>query len=76
MTRDEALDWIQQVDGKLYQNPRKANDIDEWIAVVRTPTQGPWGRKVIIASGPTLQQATSAAEQRWNELWEKLGQVH
>lgn len=76
MTRDEALDWIQQVDGKLYQNPRKADDVDAWVAVVRSPTAGPWGDKVIITSGRTLQQAAAAAEQQWNDLWEKLGPAH
>jgi hypothetical protein len=76
MTRDEALDWIQQVDGRLYQNPRKQNQHDEWMAVVRTPRAGGRGSKVIIASGCTLQQATTAAEKQWSELWRKLSRIH
>jgi hypothetical protein len=76
MTRDEALDWIQQVDGRLYQNPRKANQNDEWVAVIRTPRSGRGRSKVIVASGKTLQQATAVAEAQWNELWEKLSRVH
>ena len=76
MTFDEALDWIQQVDGTLYQNPMKTDEEDEWIAVVRTPPAVPGRSEVIITSGRTLQQATSAAEQQWNHVWEKLGPIH
>ncbi|MFQ5416598.1 MAG: hypothetical protein ACE5FL_06040 [Myxococcota bacterium] len=76
MTRDEALDWIQQVDGRLYQNPRKANEHDEWVAVVRTPRAGRRSGTVIVASGNSLQQATTAAERQWSELWRKLSRVH
>jgi hypothetical protein len=76
MTFDEALDWIQQVDGTLYQNPRKSDQDDEWIAVIPTPLSVPGRGRVIITSGPTLQQATSAAERQWNHLWEKLGPAH
>ena len=76
MTFDEALDWIQQVDGTLYQNPMKDDEDDEWIAVVRMPPAVPGRSEVIITSGRTLQQATSAAEQQWNHVWEKLGPIH
>jgi hypothetical protein len=76
MTRDEALDWIQQVDGRLYQNPRKADQKDEWVAVIRTPQSGPERSRVIVAIGKSLQQATSAAEKEWHQLWEKLSRLH
>ena len=76
MTFDEALDWIQQVDGKLFQNPKKANENDEWVAVVRTPGPGHSNGRVIIAAGRTLQQATAAAESQWNDLWEKISRIH
>jgi hypothetical protein len=76
MTRDEALDWIQQVDGRLYQNPKKADEKDEWVAVIRTPQSGPVRNKVIVAVGSSLQQATAAAEKEWSELWQKLSRLH
>ena len=76
MTFDEALDWIQQVDGKLYQNPEKADHDDEWVAVVRTPGTGNRRGKVIVAACRTLQQATTSAARQWNELWLELGRVH
>ena len=76
MTRDEALDWIQQVDGRLYQNPKKADQHDEWVAVIRTPQSGPVRNKVIVAIGSSLQQATAAAEEEWSQLWQKLSRLH
>jgi hypothetical protein len=77
MSLDEALEWIAQVDGRLYQNPRKRGEPDAWVAVVRTPGANPVGRgRVIVASGSTLQQATHAAEAQWNRVWEALGEPH
>jgi len=76
MTREEALDWIQQVDGRLYQNPKKTDQHDEWVAVIRTPPAIQKRGKVIIGIGSTLQQATQIAEQEWNELFEELSGVH
>jgi hypothetical protein len=76
MTFDEALDWIQQVDGKLYQNPEKIDRDDEWVAVVRTPGTGRHGGKVIVAAGPTLQHATSSAAKQWDDLWLELSRIH
>ena len=76
MTREEALDWIQQVDGRLYQNPEKADQDDEWVAVVRTTETGRRRGKVIVAAGRTLQQATASAAKQWNELWLELSRVH
>jgi hypothetical protein len=76
MTFDEALDWIQQVDGKLYQNPHKADHDDEWVAVVRTPGTGRRRGKVIVAAGRTLQQATNSAALQWQQIWQELSRVH
>ena len=76
MTREEALDWIQQVDGRLYQNPKKINEHDEWVAVIRTPPAIRKRGKVIIGIGCTLQQATTIAEQEWNDLFDELSGVH
>lgn len=76
MTFDEALEWIQQVDGRLYQNPHKADEPDAWVAVIRTPQSLQAPARVIVAAGPTLQQATSSAECEWNRLWEELGPRH
>jgi hypothetical protein len=76
MTREEALDWIPQVDGTLYQNPGRAAQSDEWVAVIRTPQSVPGRSRVIVTAGKTLEQATGAAERRWNDLWGELGRVH
>jgi hypothetical protein len=76
MTHDEALDWIQQVDGRLYQNPKKANEHDEWVAVVRTPPALRKRGKVIVGIGCSLQQATSIAEQEWNARFAELSGLH
>lgn len=79
MTLDEALDWIQQVDGRLYQNPKKAEEHDAWVAVVRMPPStrksGKSG-KVIIGIGSSLEQATFVAEQEWNARFEELSGLH
>ena len=73
MDLDEALDWIQQVDGVLYQHPNRVDQNDAWVAVVRSPgtIRGP--ARVIVTSGRTLPLAATAAEKEWNELWEGLG---
>jgi hypothetical protein len=76
MTRDEALDWIHQVDGRLYQNPKKLDQHDAWVAVIRTPPSIRKRGKVIIGIGSTLQQAAGVAEQEWNELFSELSGVH
>ncbi|MBW2289251.1 MAG: hypothetical protein JRG80_18850 [Deltaproteobacteria bacterium] len=76
MTREEALDWIQQVDGRLYQNPKKTNEHDEWVAVIQTPPAIRRRGKVIIGIGNTLQQATTIAEQEWNDLFDELSGIH
>ena len=76
MNLDEALDWIQQVDGVLYQHPNRVDQNDSWVAVVRSPgtIRGP--ARVIVTSGRTLSLAATAAEKEWNELWEGLGPLH
>jgi len=76
MTHEEARDWIQQVDGRLYQNPKKTDEHDEWVAVIRTPPAVHKRSKVIIGIGSTLQQATMIAEQEWNDLFDELSGVH
>lgn len=76
MTFDEALDWIQQVDGKLYQNPEKTDRDDAWVAVVHTPRTGHQRGRVIVAAGRTLQQATASAARQWDQLFDELGRVH
>lgn len=76
MSLDEALDWIQQVDGILYQHPDRVDRNDAWVAVVRRPgtIRGP--ARVIVASGRTLPLATAAAEKEWNQLWAEKDRLH
>ena len=76
MSLDEALDWIQQVDGVLYQHPNRVDREDSWIAVVKRPETIRGRGRVIVASGRTLPLATAAAEKEWNELWKEGGRLH
>lgn len=76
MSLDEALDWIHQVDGVLYQHPNRVDCEDAWIAVIKRPgtIRGP--ARVIVASGRTLPLAATAAEKEWSELWTGTGHLH
>jgi hypothetical protein len=76
MSFDEALDWIQQVDGVLYQHPSRVDQNDAWVAVIRSPRTNHGAARVIVASGRTLPLAAAAAEKEWNQLWARLGSLH
>lgn len=76
MSLDEALDWIQQVDGVLYQHPNRVDRDDAWIAVIKRPETIRGAARVIIASGRTLPLAAAAAEKEWNDLWTGTGRLH
>jgi hypothetical protein len=73
MTQEQAMSWLQQVGGELYQSRHPQDGRSAWVAVVRTPRTGARRGKLIIALGGTMQEAAAAAEQQWHELWQALG---
>jgi len=76
MTNVEALTWLLQVDGRLYQTKAKSTQSDAWVAVVRVPGIGARKGKLIVALGDTAEEATTVAEQQWQTLWEDLSKLH
>ena len=76
MTQDEALRWLNQVDGSIFHNS-EIDDENAWVAVVRTPApRGSQTGKIILAFGETLSAAAAAAEDEWQTLWESFGATH
>ena len=76
MTPIEALSWLVQVDGRLYQSKAKSAKPDAWVAVVRVPGAGARKGKLIVALGGSAEEATSAAEAKWQTLWNDLSKLH
>ncbi len=76
MTNIEALTWLLQVDGRLYQAKAKSAKPDAWVAVVRVPGTGARRGKMIVALGGSAEQATIAAEDQWQALWRDLSKLH
>lgn len=76
MTHDQAVAWIQQVNGRLYHTPNKIDKPDAWVAVVRVPAAGARSGKLIIAMGESLLEAADAAEEKWQTLWDDLSTIH
>jgi hypothetical protein len=76
MTEEEAVSWLRQVNGRLYQNARNHSKGEAWVAVVRTPRSGATSGKMIIALGQSLQEAAAAAEGQWRAIWRRLSNVH
>ena len=76
MTHDQAAAWIRQVDGRLYHTPKRIDKPDSWVAVVRVPAAGTRSGKLIIALGESLLEATGAAEEQWQTLWDDLSTMH
>jgi hypothetical protein len=76
MTNIEALTWLLQVDGRLYQTKAKSSQPDAWVAVVRVPGAGARKAKLIVALGGSAEEATIAAEGQWQTLWEDLSKLH
>lgn len=74
MTRDKAAIWLRQVNGHTMRNSTPAEDGDSWVSLVRVPTgSGLGGSTLIVAFGPTMEDATRAAEERWHALWRASG---
>lgn len=76
MTKFEALDWLQQVEGQLYRNNRNRSDRDAWVAVVRTPRSDGGRGKIIVALGGSIEEATAAAAHQWQALCHASGPSH
>ena len=76
MTNIEALNWLLQVDGRLFQTKAKSAKADAWVAVVRVPGTGARKGKLIVALGGSAEEATTAAEGQWQELWKDISKLH
>ena len=76
MTQEQAMSWLQQVGGELYQSRHAGERRTAWVAVVRTPWLAARRGKLIIALGSSMQEATAAAEDQWQKLWQDLGGAH
>ena len=76
MTNIEALTWLLQVDGRLFQTKAKSDKPDAWVAVVRVPGAGAKKSKMIVALGGSAEEATTAAEGQWQKLWTDISKIH
>ncbi len=76
MTNIEALNWLLQVDGRLFQTKAKSAKADAWVAVVRVPGAGASKAKLIVALGGSAEEATTAAEGQWQILWKDISKLH
>lgn len=73
MTRVEASSWLEQVRGQSLRNPNDPDGTKSWVVIVRAPGVGPQTGKLIVAFGASLEEATAAAEERWDEIWRSFG---
>lgn len=76
MTNIEALNWLLQVDGRLFQTKANSAKPDAWVAVVRVPGTGARTGKLIVALGGSAEEATTAAEGQWQILWKDISKLH
>ena len=76
MTNIEALNWLLQVDGRLFQTKANSAKPDAWVAVVRVPGTGARTSKLIVALGGSAEEATTAAEGQWQILWKDISKLH
>ena len=76
MTNIEALNWLLQVDGRLFQTKAKSAKPDAWVAVVRVPGTDARKGKLIVALGGSAEEATTAAEGQWQILWKDISKLH
>ena len=76
MTNSEAMNWLLEVDGRLYHTKKQSEKPDSWVAVVRLPGLGKRTGKLIIALGGNAVEATLAAEEKWKTLWKDLSTMH
>lgn len=76
MNRNEAIDWLKQVQGTVYRNPREHEVEHAWVAMVRTPPAAGRSGKIILAFGDTLEGAAHAAEAQWQQIWSRISRTH
>jgi len=76
ITEAEALGWLHQVDGSIYQNSQPDDVESAWVAVVQTPAASGRLGSLIIAFGESLTDAASAAEEQWERYWSSIGPIH
>jgi hypothetical protein len=75
-TERDALRWLHQVNGTVYQNHQDHSGENAWVAVVRTPSANGNVGKIILAFGETIRDAAGAAEEEWTSLWTGLSVTH
>lgn len=76
MTSAQSIQWLEQVGGHLYRARRKSRGLQPWVAVVRVPGVGSRNGRLIIALGDSAEEATAAAEEKWQTLWGRLSTMH
>jgi hypothetical protein len=73
MTRSEAATWLRQIKGETLRNAGATDMMDAWISLVRVPAGTGGTGTLIVAFGATMEDATTAAEERWHALWRAAG---
>jgi hypothetical protein len=76
LTNIEAMTWLLQVDGRLFQTKAESPKPEAWVAVVRAPGNGATKGKLIVALGGSAEEATIAAEGQWQKLWTDISRLH
>lgn len=76
MSAQEAIEWLREVEGRLYRSGPDPSGRSAWVAVVRVPGRAGARGKLVIAIGETLEEAATSAEEQWQRLWSDLGPVH
>ncbi len=76
MTREEALDWIRDVEGQLLRNKKQPEGPEAWVAIVRTPAGSRIKAKLILCFGHTAEDAARGAEEQWRANWNQISPLH
>ena len=76
VTTREAFQWIEQVEANVFHNENETPE-NAWVAVVRAPANVIGATDhVILAFGKTFVEATSSAEDQWQDYWSTLSRWH
>ncbi len=72
----QSIDWLREVDGQLMRNREDPEGPNAWVAIARTPA--PTGRrgKLILGFGESAEEAASAAESSWRQVWGGMSAMH
>ena len=76
MTRDQALEWILQVDAQLFESGSRSDGKQAWVVVVRAEPGAGRRKKLILGFGDSIEEATGIAERCWNEVHPGRETVH